>query len=264
MRNVQYRSVFEPVAGTGSLILLNQNSGIFYEDDGSAFYEVRHVEAIPLLGQHGVIVVWSDTAVPTGYTADQNATIAHIASGAVQATNGPLNSLVFPKRMLAQVRFRAKWFASVTGAVDDYDITIQAPAGTPRWRAPKVVGVLNAMQQVQDPGDSIVAPAQGSNITLPAAFPGLDPFDIAAMTELFCYGGNSAQVSIQNNGAGATSGGAIGLEMSLFLYNLRQIPIDSNAVDVNLLGETVKVPTGVDLNQVAIVDITGAPIPAAS
>lgn len=267
MRNVQFRSVFEPVQGTGGLMLLNQNSGIFYEDDASAFYEVRHVESIPVLGQHGVIGIWWDSAnaaFPVGYTADSQAVSSHIAAGASQATNGPLNSLIFPKRMLAQVRFRVKSFATVTGAIDDYDITLQAPAGTPRWRVPKVLGVLNSMQQGQDPADSIVAPAQGANETLPAAYMGLDPYDLAAGTELFCYGGNSVQATVTNNGAAVTAGGAIGLSMSIFLYNLRQIPIDSGATEVNLLGETVKVPTGVDLNQVAIVDITGAPIPAAS
>ena len=267
MRNVQYRSVYEPVQGTGGLILLNQNSGIFYEDDASAFYEVRHVESIPALAQHGVLGIWWDSAnaaFPAGYTSDVNAVTSHIAAGGVQATNGVLNSLVFPKRMLAQVRFRPKFFATVTGAVMDYDITLQAPAGTPRWRVPKTVGVWNAMLQGQDPADVIVAPAQGANETLPATYIGIDPFDLAAPTELFLYGGNSVQATIQNNGSAVTSGGAIGLQMQIFLYNLRQIPIDANAVDVNLLGETVKVPTGVDLNQVAIVDITGAPIPAAS
>lgn len=263
-RNVQFKSVFEPVAGTGQLLVLNQNSGIFYEDDASAFYEVRHVEAIPAVGQHGVLVFWSDTAVPTGYTADQNATVAHIAAGSPQATNGPLNSLIFPKRMLFQARLRLKMFASVTGAVDDYDVTVQAPAGTPRWRLPKVTGVLNSMGQGQDPADSIVAPAQGANETLPAAYVGVDPYDLAQPTELFMYGGNSAQVTIQNNGSAITSGGAAGLMISGFLYNLRQVPIDPGAIPIQFLGETVMVPTGVNLDQVAVVDITGAPIPAAS
>ena len=62
--------------------------------------------------QHGILVVWSDTSVPTGYTADTNATIGHIAAGALQPSNGPLNSLIFPKRMLAQVRIRPKFFAT--------------------------------------------------------------------------------------------------------------------------------------------------------
>ncbi len=240
--NVLFGEELNPVAAIGDPVFLLGNSGAAATADGySGLFEVTHVEAIPSLGAHGIVVVWSDTAVPTGYTADGNAPVAHIAAGGNAQCN-PLNTLKFSRDQVAQIRVRPKFFATVTGAVDDYDVVISSPPAAQRWAFLNASGVLNSADQGQDPGDAIVMPAQGANITLPATFPNETPWRFSARSEVYLLEDASIRVQVNNNGAGATSGGAVGLKIAGFVYNIAPLPSGQHPIRLHIAGYDVVAP----------------------
>lgn len=226
MKRSVVRADFDPVLQIGDIFaMLGANGFKQASEGGSGTYVCTGYDSTMLaLGQHGVIVVWADSgAAPAGYAADPGMVAAtnHIAAGASYAYL--LQSLQFLKGQVAQLRFRVKKFAGITGALDDYDVTLYSPPATQRGKFLRVGGVINAMFQGQDPGDTIAAPAQGADIALPATYPGLLPSDFSVRTQLFLLENASAQISILNNGAGNTAGGAIGLVVSGWVYNFEPI-----------------------------------------
>jgi|SRR5580700_7244690 hypothetical protein len=242
-RNV-FREAFEPVLAIGDLCVFLGGSGFKQaKDGGSGLYVCTDVFPTNMsLSQHGVLVVWADSGTsPTGYLADSgmNTSTNHIGAGSQYGYQ--LQSLQFSKGQFAQLRFRLKFFATVTGVVDDYDVTLWSPPSSQTAKFLHIGGVLNSMFQSQDPGDSILAPAQGSNITLPAVFPALPPSAWSLRTQLFLMEDASVQVQIQNNGASITSGGAIGLAISGFVYNFEPI---ENYDDSLQLGAPVQLLPG--------------------
>lgn len=261
--NVMFGEELNPVVAIGDPVFLLGNQGPAATADGySGLFEVTHIEAIPALGPRGIIVVWSDTAVPTGYTADQNATVAHIAAGGNAQCN-PVNMLKLVRDQFAQIRIRPKFFATVTGAVDDYDVVVGGPPQALRWAFLNQNGVINAVGQAQDPGDSIVMPAQGANITLPAVYPNESPWRFANRSELFLLEDASIRVQINNNGSAITSGGAVGIQVAGFVYNISPLPLPDGprgidgkptklAKKLHLAGYDVMVPNYLNQSDVTI------------
>ena len=256
------RKSFEPVLGIGDVCMLLGSSGFKSEGAGQGgdyapFYEVTMVEAVPLLGTHGAIVIWSQSAPPPApYVLDPQGATGAIAAGAV--TSVTPRALVLNRKQLLQVRTVVKPIGTVIGALDDYDFTIAEPASVARWSLPNASGVLNAMQQAQQPSDIIGLPAQGANMTLPAAFPQADPFEEAWRTELWTYEDQGPAFSIKNNGSAATSGTfAFALQISGFLYNLTPVPNNAGGQTATKLGYSVPVPPGINIADVPIIPISG-------
>lgn len=250
---VLYRELLQPVAGIGDLVYLLGTSGPYQMSVGGVgLYEVSHVEPIPLLGQHGVIVLWYDTTLPPGYVADQNAiTAAHIGAGSNISLQP--QALQFSRGQVAQIRMRPKFFATVTGAVHDYDVQLYSPPSTQRFSFLHSNGVINTMGQVQDPADSIVAPAQGADEGLPAAYASQYAWSgLAARSEIFIAEDKGPKIQLNNNGSAITAGGAMGIEVSGFVYNLRPatMPSGSTPSAGYIAGNAVSIPPGYSVNDI--------------
>jgi hypothetical protein len=221
-----YLEDFSPQLQIGDAFVMVGAAGLKQaKGGGSGLYIVTAIESTGMsLNPHGVLVVWADSgAAPAGYVADENmqATANHIAAGSNYRYS--LNRLIFRAGQLAILRFRVKPLGALTGVIDDYDVLLYSTGATQRWGFNKVSGVLNAMFQGQDPGDSIVAPAQGANIALPATFPNAPPSHWSVRTQMHLLEDASLQVQVNNNGAGATVGGAIGLSISGWVYNFEPV-----------------------------------------
>jgi len=249
---------FEQTLQIGDVVALLNTSG-FLTDAGAetSLYEVTMAEHIPLVGQHGLVLCFVDGAsTPAGYKADANAvTNQHIASGS--SINVAPAALQLQRGQLFQFRSRFKVLATLGVAVQDIDVTAFLPSSVQRWRVGSTNnGVLNSINQVPDPADATVLPAQGSNEALPSAYASESAWDAAWKSELWTYYDQNPSFTFQNNGSGATSGGAFGLEISGNLYNVRPLSAGNAPRQTEMLGYTVTAPA--DINPRA--DVTIIPV----
>jgi hypothetical protein len=139
-------------------------------------------------------------------------------------TPSPLQKLQFKVGQFAQLRFRPKFLVQPTGAVQDYDFQIIYPSGVQRGGFQYVNAVWNLSNQVSDPTDQILLPAQGANEGYPTLFQGLPAWEFAARTEQYLLEDDGLNVRINNNSSAITAAGALGLEVSGFVYNF--VPVD--------------------------------------
>lgn len=272
-----FRREFAPVADFGEVVVLRESTGACLADKstGNIFWSVTHVEGIPLVGPHGVDVIWCATAGPASpYQMDGNA-VAGVHSGATIAAGGTLPTLTpawanLADRQFMQVRTLVRPVPDSNNAnitLDDWDVLWFAGSAQPRFATGAVTGVVNAIAQYSLGGDAEPMPAKGSNIATQSNTQN-DPFEspTAVRSQLFCYG-SSAQnagnigVSLKNNGS-AASAGAIGLQVSGYVFNVTGIPTGSNPKKRFWAGmKDVMVPDDVDLSSVIVIPIQGQTTP---
>lgn len=266
------RRIFEPIAQIGDIVALRGGDGFITEDADTPFYVVTNVEASPLLGVKGTVVMWCATNAPAApYNADK-ASLVGVNLGVPIPAGGTLSyqpdMFTLQTRQVMQLRTLVRNVgdsnaAHLVGVIDDYDVRFAVPSATSRFGTARLIGVLNAQSQSAFPSDVAAAPAQGTNL-LGTVNNQSDPFDLAARTELFLYGTNlgNGQISITNNGAAAATTGAIGLQMANFLLNLFPIAADG-VVPRHFLGYNVPVPAAVNLDDVIVIPTAAQSSPKA-
>lgn len=240
------RREFAPVAELGDVVLLLGTTG-FRTSGGTAAFEVIGREALPILGAHGAITIWTNAggAVATyPYTQDAGAAGGVIAAGAAITTQ-PLQSFKNNEDEVTQLRFLVKVFGTLGSTLaDDFDVRLFQPGSSKRYALANVDGVLNMMVQGQLAADSIALPASGANITLPATYQSEDPFDKAYRSELFVYRDESVVASITNTNAANATATSMGIALMAagFKYTLRATS-DYTQRTLDYLGMQVSVPS---------------------
>lgn len=212
-------------------VLLGPQGATGGYEGGQGLVQITAVEPFQLLDQHGVLLFWVDPTTSTSTSApvagygslDTNGSNSHIpAAGSIQS-NGGLQKLQFLHKQFAQLRFRLKFAVQPTGALDDYDWQFLNPVNTQRGAFAHVNGVMNLLQQLSDPSDTVLVPAQGANTTMQAASTSYNAWELAARTEQFVLEDNSLAVKLNNNGSAITAAGAAGFEISGYVYNFTNI-----------------------------------------
>lgn len=267
-----FRKEFSPVMEPGDMCILLQQSGLFVDPSGPSarvpgqavpWWRCTAVEALPALGIHGVVVIWSHSAAPPApYILDPQGASGSIASSGVVAAIVPKALVVLPRELL-QLRFRVKFIGAFAAglAADDFDFRASQPGATRRWSVQNSLGSLNVMDQVQNAADSIVAPAQGANIALPAVFPSEDAWEAAWRSQLFTYQDLSPAFDIVNNGSVATAAGmAIGLQVSGYRYALAPMTRGAGWRDIPFEGVAPAIaapPQIADVSEALVIQIAG-------
>ena len=234
---------FAPVCDIGEVVMMLGTSGPYNDASSkSPFFQVTMLEAVPLMGQHGAVIIYAQSgSAPAGYALDQKCATGNLNTGAPISISP--QALVMASRTLFQFRTLVKIGGSLTGVVDDLDVACFLPTSTQRWATQNSSGVLNSMGQFPLGGDSAVLPAQGANIGFPTLGIQLDPFDMAYATELFSYQDQSPQFRITNNGAAAISTAEfVALVVRGFRYDLAPLTPDQSWVTQNVVGLAMKAP----------------------
>jgi len=256
---------FLPRLDIGDLVMLFDGSGVTPGNEGGTpLFEVRAWEQIPLLGQHGAILLWTQAnAAPAGYALLGGEASGSIAAGASKTATP--NALNMSNRDLFQFRVLFKHLGALPGGfvVDDVDIQFRLPGAVQRWTLLNAQGVMNAMAQYPLPGDVAELPDQAANIALPTLYPLEDAFDAAHKTEAWCFENNPPAFTIFNNGAVSmnSAGHCVAALISGFRYNLQPYdPNDAPLVPRSVAGFPVKVTADVNLRtDVTYVQIGGRP-----
>lgn len=244
-RQFAYR--FKPIAQLGDAVLLADAANFVAGPGGGHLFEVTAIEAIPLLGPHGAVTVWtqSGAAVATfPFLQDSGAASGNIGAGGGSVTTQVINSLKNQVDEVSQLRFLFKAFGTLPAswAVEDMDLQMSQPGSTRRWSLMNATGVLNQIAQAQLPADAGVLPAQGVNATLPAAYMGALPFEVAHMSEVFVYRDNGPVVTVVNNGSvSMNSAMGVALMISGFKFKLRAFQ-NQTLRKVEMLGSDLQVP----------------------
>lgn len=219
-----------PRAQLGDPVLLLGTSSFMQSDQsgGGHLFEVVSIEGLPLLGQHGAIVVWTQAgAIPAGYGFALDTSAASGTIGAANALTVPtVQSLKNLSDEVTQIRFLGKVFGTLPAswAVQDLDIKISQPGSTKRWSLANVDGAINLINQLPLASDSALLPSQGNNTTAPADFPQREPFEPAFRTELFIYKDAAPAITLLNNsGAAMNTSMGVALMIAGFRYKLRAI-----------------------------------------
>jgi hypothetical protein len=251
-----FSRIFKPAAQLGDVVLLLGSSDFFPGASGCHAFEVVAVEAIPVLGPHGQITVWTQggAAIATfPFLLDAGAASGSIGLGGGAVTTQALNSFKNQVDEVTQLRFLVKAFGTLPGswAIEDLDVQMSQPGSTRRWSVANATGVLNAMLQAQIPADAGVAPAQGANASLPAAYIAQDPFDLASRGEIFVYRDAAPTVTLVNNGSVAmNSAMGVNLMAAGFKYRVRAFDAGPTPFrEVEILGLTVRVPAWLGLDE---------------
>lgn len=262
-----YRRRFEAIAQLGDIVALRNADGFITDDSEHPFYVVQDVAGTPGYNRKAATTIWSHTAAGEApYPNDQNCQAGvNIGPGSDINPGDTVDLqpaiLQLQVRQLMQARFIYKAIKDnaagvLTGAIDDYDLIVQVPNATPVWGTQAAPGVLNAMLQGFLPGDDVALPDQGSNVTAFSGPAPIDPADLAYRTERMLYGKTTNRVSIRNNGAAITAGGAIALMVPNFTFNLFPLHFDT-LVDDWLLEYRVKRPAQLDLGDVIPLPVSG-------
>jgi hypothetical protein len=222
-----YRAAaLEPIAGLNDVMFVIDQGGPI--DKYSPFFAVTGVEPVIGLGPHGLFLIWTQSgAAPAGYSplpiGAPSGTIA--IAGTAKFVNP--QALQQGPQQLLQMRFvlRPGPVALVGGVVDDVDLQVSSPGSLGRFGVVnQSPGVFNMAEQIQQPADAVVEPAQGANLALPAAFPQELPRDKANLSELFIFENNGPTFTLVNNAAAALTAGAIGLRIWGYRYDL--VPLE--------------------------------------
>jgi hypothetical protein len=112
------------------------------------------------------------------------------------------------------------------------------------------------VDQIQSSADTISGPAQAGNKALPPAFPQINPWDEANLTEMFWFENNPPSFTLFNNG-GVSTAGAIGLRLKGFRYMLVPLAPAVNWVPQFIAGAWRNAPPGVRIISVPTVPPTG-------
>jgi hypothetical protein len=268
-----YSKEFVPRVDIGGLCLL-WNGQSFIEDANFGVFEVVALQAGPLWGQHGAIVVWTQAGTaPAGYALDSNALSGTInAAGTSPTLLGPsqaINSLKGPSKSweVIQARFLVKSFGTITASttVSDIDVVLSNPSSNPFYALKNVLGVINPSGQVQLPGDVTVLPLSDANIALPSVAAGLDAFEngAAVRSEQYILADGAPSVSLYNtNATTAISGTTQGLALVVAGYRFRLNALKNyGAKATKILNATINVPTfmsDTDLRALPILQIGSA------
>lgn len=228
-----YKAQFmEPIAGHGDCLFLLDQTGPM-QKYGTPFFWVKSVQ--PFFGPtpHALLLLWSQgAAAPAGYGTQPGNTnlIAEAQTGNINAGNfvtiGNPKLIQGAPQQLIQARWLVKTLA-LTG-IKEHDLEVRAynPGKNAMYGlANAAPGYWNMVDQSQDPADGVDSPAQGSNQTLPAAFPAVNPWDQSSLTEMYIWEQNGPTFEIWNNGSAAVTAGAIGIKLKGFRYDL--VPVDA-------------------------------------
>jgi hypothetical protein len=229
-----YRAqALEPVLGYDDVAYLIDANGpvnkYASDSEGPGFFGVKSIRPTFGWGPHGLFVIWTQGAIPAGYAAPTGVPTGSITAGNNATFVAPAQ-LALGSYGLVQVRWSVGVLA-LTGAValQDLDVT-QLVGSIQDFNLPNLSGsgVANMMEQMQEPSDSIVDPAQNANRALPATFPADNPFDNAQLRETFWFENNPPSWRVTNNGGATITGGTVGLRFSGFRYFLSPLLPDGS------------------------------------
>jgi hypothetical protein len=224
---------FEPILGYEDVAFLLDQSGPVTGKYSTPFFGIRGIRKIRGLGAHGVLLIWSQSSTPpAGYGHNEpaaglppNCPTGNINAGA-QATYANVQPLQLQQQQLLQFRFSVRPLALTGPKEHDIDVQVIWGALTEFALVNAPSGVINMADQTQDPADAIDSPAQGANQTLPAAFPAVKAQDQETLTEGWIFEQNSPNFRITNNGSTNLTGGAIGIRLWGYLYDV--MPLDGS------------------------------------
>ena len=253
-----YRAgALEPVAGYNQVLMIADQAGPITKY-GTPFYGIRGIRPVRGLGPHGVTLLWAQAAAPAGYTPAPSGmpTGAIAAGGAITYPNPP--PLQMGPQQLLQWRWSVRSLAIAGPVIDDLDFQVYQPNALPMYGTVNAApGAANAADQFQEPSDAAAEPAQGANSALPAVFPQANPADQLNLSEGFIWENNGPTFKIVNNGI-ATTGGALGIRVWGFLFDLTPLTSDGTWVQKFVMGAWRSAP------QAPIVVVPTAPATGAS
>jgi hypothetical protein len=241
-----YRAqALEPIAGIGDVLYLLDQSGPIQSTQKypTPYFAIAGIEPVEGVAPHNLLVLYtSGAAAPAGYgTGPGNIQLIPEAVSNQQIAAGAQIQIANPKllqglaRQLAHIRFIPKLVNSPALAgvlAHDLEMQIFLPGKVGRMGlANAIPGYINMATDFQDPGDIIPTPAQGANLSLPAAFPNMPPRDAANLHEFFLWEINGPTFQISNNGVGALTGGTIGVRVEGFRYDLLPLSYVTGASD---------------------------------
>lgn len=242
---------FEPVAAIGDVVYLLDQAGPMSR---GPFHFVKAIE--PILGPapHDYLILYNQgglNAAPAGYGLKPGSvtTIPEVLTGnLVHNTSGQVNNpaiLQQGKSQMLQMRFNLAMTALTGPKEHDIELQMFLPAAVARFSLPGagVAGYINKASQMQQGADAIDEPAVGANMTLPAAFPANDPFDVANMREIFIFEDKGPLFVIWNNhNATDLTAGTIGIQLRGFRYDLELMVEDSDWVPRWVYGRIQNAP----------------------
>lgn len=262
MAGIYRAGKLEPVADINGRVVLLDSSGIT-GDSPTGVFEVTWVDALYGLGPHGTVLLWSQsTTPPAGYgtSVPSGATSGTITKGSSTSPNPAIFNLA--RGQLAQLRWQIKVVGTLTGVVDDLDITFAVPQASPRGQLLNGQSRWNSRFQIVQPSDTAVAPAQGANQANPAAPTSISPPDWTNLTEFFCHEQDfSPTWTITNNGsADLTTAMAVTVDVFGFRIDLAPIAVrESHWVQRIYQGKSMWLPP-----DVVFVPLAGRPTAAQS
>ena len=212
-------------------------------------YGVSSFERIPLLGQGGFIPLMIPSGgVLAGYRAYGGEGVFPLTAGGVSGAIQP-NALQLSPLTLLQCRILLRGIGTIPAdlAIDDIDLAVYYPGAVQHWQLQNAGGVINAIGQAPMPADATVGPSQGSDMTVPSAFPGLlDAFTAAYASEFFIWGQTQPSFQLINHGSvsiGADASYMLGLNLTAIRYDLIAWEGDSSQnVNWNFGGNTIQAP----------------------
>jgi hypothetical protein len=227
-----YRArAFEPALGYDDVAFLLDQNGPITGKYKTPFFGIRSVKKVRGPGAHGLLLIWNQGASPvTGYgtpsgTLPPGCPTGSIAAGAVATFPQP-TSLNLLQQQLLQFRYAVRPLALTGPKEHDLDVQVlwgqMADYGLPNASP----GNVNMADQSQDAADAIDSPAQGANQALPAVFPAVHTRDQENLSESWIFEQNTPTFKVLNNGSGSATGGAVGLRIWGFLYDLAPIADD--------------------------------------